>query len=442
MHRSQWRGGLVSIGVAVALTVAPFAAEAQTPTLFLFETLEPIRGVTVTGRARPDLDPLGIRAAGFLFYPKLAVAEQYDDNVFSTETGEEDDFITIVSPSFQLRSNWRNHALNFFGTAAIGRYAQISDEDYEDYTIGADARVDIVRDSFVKAAISFSELHEDRGSPDDVAGVEPTEFNVLFPQLRVFHRFGRFNLNVDGTLRRFDFDDVACSPPIGAPVLGPGCLATGIINNDDRDRNQWEATVRLGYEIVPHYEAFIRGSYIVSGYDDAVDDNGLDRDSDGFEVVAGTAIEFTGVTFGNVFVGFRSQEPDDPTLSTIDGVTFGGQIIWNVTGLTTVKGFVKRTVEETTLVGSSGFFATRVGASVDHELLRNLLLGAEASFTNKDYDGIDRDDDDIRFGVYGKYLLNRNLYLSARYGYSERASDAAGADFDKNVFMLRLATQF
>lgn len=422
-HRRSLTTAVAAALVAAALIVAPFAAEAQVPTLFQFETREPIRGVTVTERARPDLDPLGIRAAGFFFYPKLGLSERYDDNIFSTDTGEKDDFITIVSPSFELRSNWRNHALNFFGTADIGRYAENGDEDYEDYTVGADGRVDIVRDSLVKAAISFSELHEDRGSPDDVAGDEPTEFSVLFPQLGVFHRFGRFNLNVDGTLHQFDFDDV--SP----------------INNDDRDRNEWEAKVRLGYEIVPHYEAFIRASYNVRSYDDAVDDSGLDRDSDGFEVVAGTAIDFTGVTFGDVFVGFRSQDPDDPTLPTIDGVGFGGQIVWNVTGLTTVKGFVRRTVEETTLNGSSGFFATHVGASVDHELLRNLLVGADASFTNKDYDGIDRDDDDIRFGVHGKYLLNRHLYLSARYDYSRRDSDAAGEDFDKHVFMVRLETQ-
>ncbi len=430
MHGSHWRGRLATTGVAVALIVAPFAARAQAPTLFHFETREPIRGVTVTDRARPDLDPLGIRAAGFLLYPKLAVAEQYDDNIFSTDTDEEDDFITIANPSIQLQSNWRNHALNFYGTAEIGRYAENSDEDYEDYTLGADGRVDIVRDSFVKAAISFSELHEDRGSPDDVAGDEPTEFSVLFPQVGVFHRFGRFNLNVDGTLRRFDFDD---TPATGGPI-----------NNDDRDRNEWEATVRLGYEIVPHYEAFIRASYNVRRYDDAFDDNGFDRDSDGFEVVAGTAIEFTGVTFGNVFVGFHSQDRDDPALSTINGVKFGGQIIWNVTGLTTVKGFVTRTVEETTQDDASGFVATRVGASVDHELLRNLLVGAEASFTNSAYEGIDRDDDDIGFGVYGKYLLNRHLYLSARYDFRDRESTGAdeGRVFDKNVFMVSLATQF
>ena len=449
MHGSHLIGHRVATGAAVA-TVALFAfaftAKAQDALRDYEVKDEPPRGVTVTERRRPELDPLGIRAAGFLFYPKFAVTEQYDDNIFSTETGEEDDFITILSPSFWLRSNWRNHALNFFGTADIGLYAENDDEDYEDYTVGTDGRVDIVRGSFVTAGFSFAHLHEGRGSPDDVAVVtaavplEPTEFDVLFPHVGVTHRFGRFVVNVDGSLRRFDFDDVPCT--------GGGSCVAGAIDNDDRDRNEWDATVRLGYEIVPNYEAFVRASYIVTEYDDALDDGvgpgtREDRDSDGFEIVAGTAIDFTGVTFGDVFVGFRSQSPDDPDLPTIDGIIVGGNINWNVTGLTTVRGFVRRRVEETTQDGASGYFATRVGASVDHELLRNLLVGARASYTNYDYEGIDRDDDEFGAGVYGKYLLNRNLYLSARYDFRDRESSGAdeGRDFNKHVFFVRLETQ-
>ena len=33
---------------------------------------------------------------------------------------------------------------------------------------------------------------------------------------------------------------------------------------------------RAGYEIIPDYEAFVRGSYNTVDYDDAVDDLGID----------------------------------------------------------------------------------------------------------------------------------------------------------------------
>src|SRR5690606_39515818 len=100
-----------------------------------------------------------------------------------------------------------------------------------------------------------------------------------------------------------------------------------------------------------------------------------------------------------------------------------------------------RTVEETTQQGASGYFSSVYGASVDHELLRNLLVGAKLSYTINDYEGITREDDEYRAGVYGRYLMHRNLYVSLSYDYRERDSNVAGADFDKNIFMVRLETQ-
>ncbi len=260
-------------------------------------------------------------------------------------------------------------------------------------------------------------------------GTEPTEFRLLSPRVGFSRKSGRVRLDLDGTLARFDFDNVSAA-------------GGATINNDDRDRNEWAAKLRMGYEIVPNFEAFVRGSYNVRRYDSRVDDNGFDRESDGFEAVAGTAIEITGITFADVFAGFRSQDFDDPRFETIDGPGFGGSLTWNATKLTTVEALVTRTVEETTIVNAAGFFASRVGLSVDHELLRNVLIGANADYTDSDYRGIGRNDDDINAGAYARYLVNRYLYLTARYRYSERASNVAGSDFRKNVVTLRLETQY
>src|SRR3546814_9631557 len=97
---------------------------------------------------------------------------------------------------------------------------------------------------------------------------------------------------------------------------------------------------------MPQYEAFLRATLGSVRYDDGVDDVGVNRDSDGYEIVGGTRIDFTGLLFGDVFVGYRSQDYDDPTLKAVDGITYGGALTWNVTELTTIKGSVVRTVEE------------------------------------------------------------------------------------------------
>ena len=102
---------------------------------------------------------------------------------------------------------------------------------------------------------------------------------------------------------------------------------------------------------------------------------------------------------------------------------------------------VSRTVEETTINRASGSFDSEYGVSVDHELLRNLILSSRASYLNADYEGINRKDDYLKFGASGKYLLNRNLYVTLKYDYERRDSNAAGQDYTQNAVLLSLSGQ-
>jgi hypothetical protein len=199
--------------------------------------------------------------------------------------------------------------------------------------------------------------------------------------------------------------------------------------------------MRVGYEIVPDYEAFVQGAFNVRDYDDPIDDEGFDRDSDGFGVVAGLTVDFGGVTFGDFYVGYREQNYEDASFGTLSGLDAGASLTWNVTPLTTVVGGVRRTVEETTSAGSGGYFGTEVSLSVDHELLRNLVLGVDGRYVMRDYDGIDRNDDYYEMGVDALYMLNRDIYLSAGYEYRDRSSNADGETYNQHVAMVRLTLQ-
>ena len=235
---------------------------------------------------------------------------------------------------------------------------------------------------------------------------------------------------MDGTVDLLDFDDVETS--------------TGTLNEDDRDRTIVEGTVRAGYEIVPEYEAFVRGSVNSRLYDSDFDDQGLNRDSFGYEFVVGTAIDFSGVTFGDIYVGYISQEYDDDNLSTVEGVTFGGKVTWNLSGLTTLTGSVARTIEEAISSRASGRFTTRAGITVDHELLRNLLFNASVLGIRRDYEGIDREENDAVFGLGGKYMMNRNLYALLDYNLHFRdtsQSGGGGRDFLVNSVTLQIHAQ-
>ena len=415
-------GFFAVLGATVAM--APATADAQ--------ALE--RGRGIMDRPRPELDPQGLPVGGFRLYPELAVQEDWNSNIYAVDDGlETSDFITHVMPALNLVSQWSRHGARAFFNGDFAFYADHDSEDYQDFATGISGRYDIVGDSstpetFLRSGLVFRRLHEERGSPDDVFGINPTIYRNLSPTVGLVTRFNRIGFSVDGTLNRFDFDDTR--------VAGGGT-----VNQDDRDRDEYVVAFQGSYQIQPEYDAFIRLTLNKRDYDQAIDDFGFDRNSDGFEIVGGARVDLTGLVFGDFFFGWRSQDYDDTRLQTVDGLTYGVGVTWNMTQLTSLRGRLARTVEETTQVGSSGYFATDFRVTLDHELLRNLILTGTAGLTRNAYEGISRDDDIYRFGLSGKYLLNRYLYVSLGYGYEARDSNLAGQDYDRNIVLLRLQGQ-
>jgi hypothetical protein len=261
--------------MAAALTAAAIVpAEAQrSPAQPVPERVTPLplqtpgRTETVTSRARPELDPIGIRIDSMVAFPSLEIAPEFNDNVFKTDTGKQSDLIVQITPALLVQSDWGRHFLRGYVDATSGKYIDNADEDFLDATASVDGRFDLMRDTYFSAGFAANKLHEDRGSPDNAAGLEPTDFYVYRPTVGFYNKWNRLSLGVDGEAARYNFIDAKTS--------------TSEINQDDRDRWRYELGGRLGYEIVPQYEAFVRGSYNTIDYDDAADDAGFQRDSDG-----------------------------------------------------------------------------------------------------------------------------------------------------------------
>lgn len=408
----------IAIASAVALTVSIVTpAFAQTDS----------RTTTVNDRQRPELDALGGKAGGFTIYPSVEVEETYNDNIFASQTGTIDDFITTVRPSVRIASDWNQHYLGFNGSADVVRYWDNDQEDHETADLKVDGRIDIRRDTNVTAAAGYEKGNEERGSVNDAGGITPTEFDVVSLDVGIFNKWNRVSVSADGNVSQRDFDDVRTT--------------TGNTNNDDRDRDEYELDVRAGYEIQDQYEAFAQVILTSVGYLDQLDDAGVNRDSEGYELRAGARVDFTGILFGDVFVGYLNRDYEDNTLASVDTIVGGLDLTWNATSLTTVTGGFSRTVAETTLAAASGTLSTEYKLTVDHELLRNLILSARASMSTEEFEGVAREDDYLKAGIGAKYILNRNFSLVLDYDYAERDSNVAGSDNEINKILLRLRAQ-
>lgn len=395
------------------------------------------RGETVSDRPKDDYAPLGIRAGSFLVHPGAELRETFNSNIYTTSTNAKEDYITTLSPSLRVDSDWSRHSLNLTAGLDWINYLFHDDDSRTDYNVGASGRLDITRDTRVSAAASHKLQHEDRGSPDTAANAkEPTEYKLNTGEATASHKFNRISLAIDGKAEEYNFDDAKT-------------IAGGSTNHDDRDRNVFTYGTRVGYEIQPNYEAFLRYSMNNVDYDTQFDDNGLNRDSDGYRVLGGMSVDLTGKLTGDIALGYMSQDYDDRRLQTVDGWTAAGSLRWNPTQLTTVTPVISRSVEETTSANYTGYVATSVSATVDHELLRNLLLSARVGYSQNEYmrqtgyTGKEKSEHVYDVGGGAKYKLNRNFYVGGRYDFSMKdAKDEASADYRVHKVMLKTGAEF
>jgi hypothetical protein len=403
---------LLAVATGAAASLVAYGAVGQ----------EPDPNVPVTARPRPDYDPLGIRAGGFLIYPSTSVSGSYNDNILATDDDEEDDFIFVMSPQIAVRSNFPRHSLNFAVQSDVGRYVDHTDEDFWDFGGAVAGRLDITRNNRLTASASAGREHEARDDPEDPGAdvtEEPVEYYVYTGSLGFEQDFNRVNFGLLGTFDRNDYDEQGEDS-----------------DEDVRDRNVYGARLRTGYFLSPRINAFLQGSYEREQRDAS---NKSGRDNDVYSAAVGTAVDFTALFFGEAFVGWSLQEFDESDFDSQNGLNYGINLTWNPTQLTSFR-----------LDGTSGFEPSQVGASnlesriglrVDHELLRNVLIGGEVAYTRDDFQEADRTDNRFDVGPDITYLINRHFSVGAGYVFTKQDSDDNTEEFTRNVVTLRVTAQ-
>lgn len=389
---------------------------------------EPDPNIAVQDRPRPDYDPLGIRARSFFLFPSITVEGGYDDNVFTDDNDEQDDFFTTITPELDLRSNWSRHQLGLNVGGELRRYLDEDSQDYDDVFADLTGRLDITRDDALQGILAARRLHEDSSSPDSVEGddIDVTEYAEYVTGLTYRHDFARLYTQVGADLTRQDFQD------------------HNGINEDDRDRNQYRGRVRVGLEVSPRIGTFIEGIADARRYDEEPNDQGTDRNSEGYAGRVGVDVDITSILFGELAIGYGHRSYSDSDLDSFGGLNADGAITWNVTDLTSLVFTGEADARETTVTvdgeDASANLRYRAGVDVWHELLRNVLLNGGVAYVRDDFEGTSRTDNTIEALAGVTYLLNRRLSLDGTYEFDTRDSDEDD-DYTRNIFRIGLTAQ-
>jgi hypothetical protein len=439
-HRRAWRLAALSLLIASSL---PVGALAQ-----LSEPLSPVpvppsgpqapaapgepvyAGQTVTTRPRPELDPLGLHVGDFFWFPRAELDEAYNNNIFATSNLTTSDFITALQPAFDLLSNFSRHALNLRGGAVSQFYARHPAQNTNDGFIALDGRLDVSAGSAFLARAQAAHLHLPRTSPDSPGNAaEPVTYNAYGANLGYSQSGLRFGYQADMAVQNTQYN--------GVPLVGGG-----ILPQSSQDLTYSQAALRGNYELIPDYLGYVRVSGNLSEYQHTIP-GGIRFNSKGYRADFGLQILPRHILSGEVYAGYLSQiYRIGGSISALDA---GGRLVYYVTPLTTANFTGLRTIvpSNPSVTGTgNGYLATTVSGSVDHELLRNLLLNAAISYENDAYLGISRTDNVLSTGLGVKYLVNRNFYLGGTYTFQQRNSTLAGSSYSQSIFMVRASTQF
>lgn len=388
-----------------------------------------IAGQSIAQRPRPEFDPTPIDVGSFQMFPSITVGPVYDSNIYSQRSNGKSDYVWVLQPGVQLLSNWNRHSLTFGAQGDFGFYTFHPRESYHNGILNLTGRFDLANRTYIDYGADYQRLSEERGATDSLASaVEPTTFNYY----RFFGGFlrkqGRFDIRSQYSFRRFDYDPVE--------------TGLGETNLNFRNKNVHQVTSEIGYEVMRYWRPFIRGGYNWRDFDD----NAVHA-SQGYDVVVGTGYEFGGGTVtGEVYAGHMLQDftnwNGDGSPNATGDFKFGGNFLWNVTGLTSVIGEFDRTLEDTTTTGYRSFISTGGSITVQHELKRNILLEAKGGYTRYDFNGApERQDHNYTAGTGVRYFFNRNFYSDLQYDFRDLISSTGANNYGRHTIQLRFGAQ-
>lgn len=397
---------LVLFGGSEASAQSIRAAQDRTADLFARD-----RAVAVRDRPQPAYDALGIRTGGFTVFPQLTFDVVHDDNVFASDDAPQAATTLRLQPEIVARSNWSRHALQAHARTAIGRNLNFDSENTTDWSLGAAGRLDVVRSADIVAGADYVKAHEARTAAGaDPITQRPVAFDLASAHLGAERAMGRLRVSARAAVHRYDYRD--------------GFSETGaVIEQDDRDRTVFTLTGRADYALSPATAIFVQ----VIGDDrdyERMAERPL-RTSSGYQTLTGVDFELGALVRGEIAAGYIRQDFEEAAFGDLDGVGGRVKLSWFPTQLTTVTAAAARTVEDTGVIGTAGALRTDLSISVDHELLRNLILTAQATYADDAYDGLARTDTRFGAGVSAAYRVNRRYGFTAGLTWLDQSSSGA-----------------
>jgi hypothetical protein len=376
------------------------------------------------GSVPPSLRPASrLRIGDFALAAETALGMVYDDNVDAADDARDEDIFLTLSPALRAQSAYARHSLGFGAGATAGTALKDRGDDFFDWRIGADGRVDLSRKSRIDAALGYSRDVEDDEDIDAEDADDDTPIHAIDASLGYDLSGERAGIGIGASLSRRDIegDDFA-----------------------DRDHTAYGLNARLRYKWSEDLTVSGGPDYRKSTFDEDVADDGDSRDAKEYGLQIGAGYRASRTVSARAAVGYAILGFEDPDRDDQDSATGSAGLTWAPGNGTTLDLGASRTLAIAIADGEDARTTTRASATLAHRL----ALGSRSALTSTlgvsvaRLSDLDRTDKGLVAGLTYGYRLAEHATLTASYRFSQRKSEDDEDDYYRNLLAVGVTLSY
>ncbi len=168
----------------------------------------------------------------------------------------------------------------------------------------------------------------------------------------------------------------------------------------------------------------------------------MQRDSDGFGVLAGMLLRLTNLVNLEVGAGYIRQKFDDPSIREVSAVNFHLQVEWTPRPDWQITAAADRVIDPSFRLDAPAIVHSDFSLTAHKVVSDRLLVSTELGVRDEKYQGSGRKDLRLFAAVGAHYRLTDNVGLVARAGWRKQNGNALGRDYGGVTATLGVRARF
>lgn len=385
---------------------------------------------TTWGKASAS-DPASVKVGGFDITPLLSLEQIYDTNIFSQPDGEQESWVTVLTPEVQATADFGTVELLALYQHETGLYESSRDDNYHDNQLDIEGIWELNYRNQFELEGSYKDGHEDRGtgySQGEAANAidEPDTFDEYLGGLSYLYGGERsrvrLKLNVTGFEKNYTNHRDRTEGRDREGLRGNALLYWRVGGRTD-----------LVAEVRQNNMNYVNDPAEVAGQFDTLD-------SVSNQYLVGVTWEATGKTEGSIKVGHATKAFKDDDREDFSGASWEIGMQWSPKTYSVLS---FKTVREDRETNGNGSFIDSQVYDVDwtHDWSERVTSILFYRYQDDVYEGdvLGRQDETARYGFRIDYSFRRWLDVGVSLTEIGKDSTINQFDYDREKIALHFS---